>query len=370
MKTLLNILLLSFFIGCVSEKSEFIEWKKQSDETLANNFKIDTASFYSHPLLIDTIYRSMQGPYVSQKIQISSQDDDLVYIVGYQSEVLDAVEDTLLPSKFMCHNNLNYLQKQELPWKLKTSGANSRIFTLSEGQTDLSFPKGYGIPVKANHPFEMVSQVLNHLEEDINLKAKHKVSLAYAKESKKDPIIPLYQQSVFVTQQIEGPKGIHGLPLSCVDHIHKQENISNQEEVHDCSIIYEKGEYNPYQDQYGRKFSGHWKLPIGKQELRTDVTKMLDLNEDSRIHMIGVHLHPFAEKLALWDITTDSLLYKSTVIKDTANFSFEKISYFKDEKGIPVYKEHNYELRSTYNCSDSSAVHTAMAVMYLYLVDH
>lgn len=370
MKKLKTLIVLISVVACNNEKAEFQSWKKENVKEIASTSFIDTAIFYSSPLLIDTIYRSMQGPYVSQKIQISPTEEELVYIVGYKSEVIDANSDTLLPAKYMCHNNLNYLQKEKLPWKLKTSGANSRIFTLSEGQIDLKFPKGFGIPVKANQPFEMVSQVLNHQEPNINLKAKHKVSLSYLRESKEQKITPLYQQSVFITQQVQGPKGLHGLPLSCVEHIHNEENVTEKDEIHDCSIQYEEGQYDPYQDQYGRKFTGHWSLPMGLQELKTDVSRMLDLTKDTKIHMIGVHLHPFAEGLELWDITADQMLYAAEIDKDTSNFSFDRINYYSNFEGISVFKNHQYELRSRYNCTDSSAVHTAMAVMYLYLADN
>lgn len=110
-------------------------------------------------------------------------------------------------------------------------------------------------------------------------------------------------------------------------------------------------------------------MPYGKEQLTTDVTQMLDLNEDSRIHMIGLHLHPFAEGLELWDKTTDSLLYAAVLKNKADGFGFDSISYYSSKKGIPVYQDHRYELKSTYNCTDSIEKHTAMAVMYLYLAD-
>ena len=366
MKPLLYFCFL-LFIACEGQKMEFADWKMQHAEKVRETYQTDTATFFSPSLAIDTIYRSMQGPYQTQKLQLS-EGNEVVYIVGYRNQVLEAESDTVLPSRFMCHNNLNYAEKEKLPWKLKTSGANSRIFTLSEGQTDLRFPAGFGIPIPANTKLEMVSQVLNHHQKEIDIRAKHQVEMIYAVEGEKKTINPLYQQSVFITKQVGGPEGVYGLPLSCVDHIH-EENVSKKENIHDCSIEYEEGQHNPYRDKYGREYTGHWELPLGEESLRTDVTKMLDLEEDTKIHFIGVHLHPFAEKLSLWDTTEDKLLYESTVEKDSANFSFNKIHYYSDQKGIAVYKDHHYELRSTYHCTDSSAVHTAMAVMYLYLAD-
>lgn len=369
MKGLLNILIISILLfSCQSKKVDYSEWKKEN-LLKSKSTKADTAIFYSSALLIDTIYRSMQGPYVSERIQIEKNNEEIVYIIGYSSQVVDAKSNQALPPRYMCHNNLNYAEVEDLPWNLKTSGSNSRIFTLSEGQTQLNLPNGFGIPIKANQPFEMVSQVLNHNEENLHLKSRHKVEIIYKGETEGESITPLYQQSVFVTQQLEGPEGAYGLPLSCSNHVYSKNDVSKKATIHDCSIVYEKGEYNPYSDKYGIKYTGHWTLPNGKQELKTDVTRMLDLSEDSRIHMIGVHLHPFAEKLSFWDTTSDSLLYETNIQKDSSNFSFDNIAFFQSTQGIPVYVDHRYELRSTYHCTDSSTEHTAMAVMYLYLED-
>jgi len=73
--------------------------------------------------------------------------------------------------------------------------------------------------------------------------------------------------------------------------------------------------------------------------------------------------------LELWDKTIDSLLYAGEIKSKVDGFGFDSISYYSSKEGIPVYQDHRYELKSTYNCTDSTEKHTAMAVMYLYLAD-
>lgn len=361
-----------FLFACGTDtKPEFIDWYEQNSTPQSGIAKEHQVSFYSSPLKIDTIYRSMQGPYEIKKVNIDTKSDELIWITSYRSKV-EKVEPGTNPlsDQFMCHNNLNYSAQEEIPWKIKTSGADSRIFTLSEGQTELIFPEGFGIPVPADLSLEMVSQVLNHKEKNIDINSRHHVTFSYIKDSElNSPLKPLYQQSVFVTKQIAGPAGDYGLPKLCREHHLDSLKIKGKTPKHDCSVDISREDYNPYRDKQGRKYTGHWTLPYGKEELTTDVTQMLDLKEDSRIHMIGLHLHPFAEGLELWDKTTDSLLYAGAIKSKADGFGFDSISYYSSREGIPVYQDHRYELKSIYNCTDSSEKHTAMAVMYLYLAD-
>ncbi len=370
LKHILPYSLLLILFACQNPKTEFSEWYAGKQSTSGESVnKIHYLNYYSQELFIDTIYRSMQGPYEIKKVSINEKGEDIVWITSYASKLVNSRTKAYVEDRFMCHNNFNYKDTSSIPWKLKTSGGNSRIFTLSEGQTKIELPEGFGIPVPANQNFEMVSQVLNHLEKDIDLKLNHEVEIGYIKESeRRNKITPLYQQSIFVTKQIAGPKGRYGLPKLCISHHLDSNALDGDHPNHDCSTVFNSKKYNPYEDSEGRKYTGHWSIPYGKETLFTDVTPMLDLSENTKIHFIGVHLHPFATALELWDTTLDSLLYASKIVPQS-KFGFKEIGYYSSEEGIPVYTAHQYELRSTYNNVDSLDNQTAMAVMYLYLED-
>ncbi len=349
--------------GCKKAKPEYSVWIK-NHKINASDSSFYAKQYESVALPIDTIYRSMQGPYEIKHISLDEKQP-VVWISGYSVKLIDANSKSVISPEFMCHNNLNYYQEDLIPWKIKTSGANDRIFTLSEGQTDLSFPEGFGIPVLGKQKFEMVSQVLNHNYDTIDVSIQHVAQL----EISRVPLIPLYQQSVFVTKQISGSKGDYGTSLLCIPYHLDSSRLDGQQPNHTCEVDYSESNYDPYQDKYGRKYTGHWKIPYGEETLTTDVTQMLDLQEDTRIHMISVHLHPFGEKLELWDKTENKLLYSAHVEPKDSLLGFKKINFYSNKEGIPVFKDHQYILSSTYNCTDSIEEHTAMAVMYLYLRD-
>ena len=356
--------------ACSETNQDFTSWYKRnaSPKKVSLNGP-SSRDIYSSDLLIDKIYRSMEGPYQTQTVKIDGKSEELLWIVGYQSEVLQAESGVALGSSFMCHNNLNYASPEQLPWKLNTTGGNHRIFTLTQGQTKLRFPDGFGIPMPAGQPLEVVSQVLNHNRPELFINTKQHAQILYHQDvGPPDSMKALYQQSVFVTKQLSGDDGGYGMPQKCLPYQLHPDSSSTVEADLDHSLEYDKDEkYNPYEDQYGRKYTGHWVLPNEPETLSTDVSRMLDLEKDSRIHLISVHLHPFAEALELWDKTTDSLLYQASFTKDSLNFGFEQIDYYRSESGIPVYQDHAYELISAYHCTDTTDQHTAMAVMYLYL---
>jgi len=363
------LLLISF--GCSNTPAEsFSAWYQKLERSAsAAASEVQTMNIRSASLSIDTIYRSMQGPYETQLVQFN-EDEELLWLTGYKAQVMDAQSGERLSDGFMCHNNLNIAQKEELPWRVKTLGTSTRLFTLTEGQTEVKLPEGFGVPIPANAEMNAISQVLNHNQPKINLEAVHNIELQYLKESElAEPLIPLYQQAVFVTKQVSGPAGEQGQPPVCGVEEPDSSSILGKRPKHVCAIEYSKEEYNPYHDRQGRSFTGHWKIPNGMEVLETDVTRMLNLPYNTTVHYIGVHMHPFAKSLELWDVTADTMLFKAHVKGYEQGIGIEEIDHYSSQQGFEVFADHHYKLRSVYDCTDSLEHHTAMATMFLYLRD-
>jgi hypothetical protein len=106
----------------------------------------------------------------------------------------------------------------------------------------------------------------------------------------------------------------------------------------------------------------------GREENRTLVTKILELPYDTTIHYIAVHLHPFAESLELRDLTTGQSVFKSSTRPFPDRIGLAHVDSFSSVEGIPIYKDHEYELVSVYqNITDQDQ--DSMAVMNLYMLD-
>ena len=121
-------------------------------------------------------------------------------------------------------------------------------------------------------------------------------------------------------------------------------------------------------DQHGQRFTGHWVVKPGKEENRTLVTHFLNLQFDTTIHYIASHLHPFAESLTLIDRTTGETVFRSNVEAAPDKIGIKRLDYFSSPNGIPIYKDHEYEIVSVYN-NTSGEDQDSMAVMFMYLHD-
>ena len=368
-----HLIILPFLFACENKLPQEINFKAWFSKNYSSSKITHIQSISqkviieSRELKIDTIYRSMQGPYDVKTVSFNEERNELLWLTGYSSEIINAEDEQILSDDFMCHNNLEITDKNSFPWKLKTIGTNIRLFTLTEGQTKVQMPVGYGIPFPASEKASLFSQVLNHNVKNPHMIVKHRVNIEYTRQSDHTtPLVPLYQQAVFITKQISGPPGNYGEVSTNTESL-KDANIRYKSCDTNCEIRLEKNAFNPYADNFGRTYSGHWEIPLGKEILKTDVTEMLNLWHDTRVHFIGVHVHPFAVSLELRDITADTSVFKAYVKNFSNKIGIEKIDNYSSEVGIALFKSHRYELISEYNCNDSTANHTAMATMFLYL---
>ena len=97
---------------------------------------------------------------------------------------------------------------------------------------------------------------------------------------------------------------------------------------------------------------------------------MLDLKKNTKIHTISMHVHPHAHSLELIDKTTNTSLYRGMV--HYANQDLRRIislDYYISKEGIEIFKDHEYQLVSTYiNPKEETGI-TAMATLFLYLAE-
>ncbi len=321
--------------------------------------EVRTYNFLSEIYTIDKIYKSMQGPQSVRKIYLTNplDDEELLWVVGYKAVMVK--EDGVTPAsqEFMCHSNFNWDSKKHkklFDWKKSVS---NRLFTLSQGQFDIQFPKNFGIPVSSTESFQLSTQVLNLNQQDEINKVRHKVTISYIKDSDlTEPMKALFMKGANGMVLLEGEDGYY--------NIKKADGNMHGE---GCMIGDLAGKRS-IDDKFGRKFAGHWVVPPGKQINKTLVTKWMKLPYDTTVHYIAVHLHPFAEELELKDLTDNVTIFKSNVDASNGRIGIDRVDYFSSEEGVQLYKDHEYELISTYN-NTSGEDQDSMAVMYLYVHD-
>lgn len=309
---------------------------------------------------IDRIYPSMTGPWSQVSLTLlENSKPELVWITGAEAEMLDAAGKSRMPEELMCHANLD-LNSEDYREQMGTSKLlDGRLFTLSQGQLKTSFPPGTGIPVRSDMPLELVTQVLNLNIKNPNLDVRHHVTIHFVRDADvKGPMVPLYESGVSGQVSLEG----ESLAYDILDH-------GGGMQVSGMCIPGQKAmDWDEQEDRWGRRFTGHWVVPPGRQKNVTRCTSIMNVPCDTRLHAIAVHLHPFAESLELRDVTEQRTIFKSDAVNFRDRIGLESIASFASAEGVPFYMNHEYELISSYNNTSQQRV-DSMAVMYLYLHD-
>lgn len=310
---------------------------------------------------VDRIYRSMTGPWTTTKLRlVDGPQPELLWITGCRVEMVDEQASRRMPDQFMCHVNLDLDMERHQQLFGTQEYRDSRLFTLSQGQLEVHFPEGFGVPVRSDEELSMNTQVLNLNWPDQTFLVRHHVTVDFVRDSDlARPFQPLMECGVVGLVSLEGREVAYDANELLLPH----------GKCPSCCVPGTKAvEWAEGLDRFARRFSNHWVVPPGRHEYRTRATSTLNLTSDTTIHFIAVHVHPFAESLELRDLTTGELIFKSLARPLIEGVGLEHVDFLSSPEGIPVQQGHEYELLTTYN-NTSNQDQDSMAVMYTYVVD-
>lgn len=324
--------------------------------------KVYTKTILSKPYKIDKMYSSMRGPYgFDDVVLLDSDKPELLWIVGYKTTVVDAKSSDTMSQEFMCHANLDFDAKDYYGRFPTAPPVSGRVFTLSQGQQDIHFPEGMGIPVTSELPISLATQVLNlNLEDPKGLEVRHKVDIFFVRDAEVTAeMVPLFQGAA---------EGFKALGEARHYGFTEEEVDSMEAQGAGCSVGAPAVAGDADDDTLGQQFTAHWLVPPGPEVNVTNVTRFLNLPYDTTAHYIAVHLHPFAERLVLKDLTANKILFEAKVVPTPDKVGIVSIDHFESVEGMPLYKSHQYELTSYYNNTSGKDV-DSMAVLYIYMRD-
>jgi hypothetical protein len=316
---------------------------------------------------IDRKYRSMEGPSSLQKVVIGgSKTAELLWITGIRTEMV--AEDGTTPQlpELMCHVNVDLdTNAHQALFNLPRPTA-ARLMTLSQGMLSAKLPVGYGFPIASNEPLLLFTQVLNHnIEHPNNLKVRHRVTFEYLRDADlARPMKPLFNLGASGMVQLNDALALTSMMGSA----------PAGEQHHGASCLI--GQRAPqaaatsadYTDPSGRKMTGHWIVPPGRQVNASDITWFLNLPYNTRLHYAAAHLHPFAESLSVRDVTTGAIIVQARATNPGKGIGLAHVETFTSLEGVPLYADHKYELQSVYN-NTSGANADSMASVFLGLDD-
>ncbi len=317
-----------------------------------------THTVWSDVYSIDRKYRSMMGPSSGQDVRLLDvEPPELLWITGYQAEMVGADGESPMAPEFMCHSNLDIDVEAHEALLGDNSAFSMRLFTLSQGQLSARFPAGFGIPILSSETLDLTTQVLNLNLEGETVDVRHRVSIEFVRDrDAKGRMKALFPIAGYGLTLLEGDDAYFGVSKP-------------DEEVHGPGCLAgDSASEGDYEDGLGRKFSGHWVVPPGREVNRTLVTRLMRVPYDTTIHYIAVHLHPFAESLELRDLTAGKTLFKSEAKNLEGRIGLAHVDYLESASGIEVFADHEYEMVSVYNNTTGEDT-DSMAVMYMYLWD-
>lgn len=307
---------------------------------------------------VDREYRSMTGPWSTINLEIlPDEEPQLVWIVGYRAEMVGP-DGEVMPQSYMCHSNLDRDPTAHREIFGSDLRLTSRLFTLSQGQLEIDFPNGFGLPLFSSEEVELTTQVLDLNYAGGEAQVRHRVTLRFFRDRdlERSPK-PLFAKGVYGLELLEGHDGYFGLQDGAKESKHGPGCLPGHNAAKDV-----------YEDGLGRTFTGHWVVAPGRERNHTLVTRILNLPFDTRIHYIAVHLHPFAESVELFDLTAGETVFRSETRPPLEGIGLAHVDSFSSAEGLPVYKSHEYELVSVYN-NTSGVPQDSMAVMSLYMAD-
>jgi hypothetical protein len=316
---------------------------------------IHQRTIVSQPFLVDRIIPSMQGPFHTTDFKIygpNRENGQLAWLTSIQLEVLDAHTSRQLSEEFLCHANINsHLPKagsENFPEDFYRSEQQKemRILDLVQGHVGIQFPKGFGVPIMTGTAFNFGSMVVNNNPLAEPKQVVIRASIHYVMDSEAAFMKPLKREAIAIKVPVEKTqKDSEQLPLVQPSKDH-------------CDLPFFVDRDEPY----------HWLVPPGKHVYRRTFAADSKFLYDTTVHYIAVHLHSYAISLELWDRTLNQRVFMSQAKNYSDRIGISHLQHYSSEEGIPVYRDHEYELVSVYHNPTESPV-DAMAIMYLYYWD-
>jgi hypothetical protein len=340
-----------------------LAWPAIYSLTRSDPTKKADLTLLSDPYRLDKIYRSMEGPMsVASGIRLASEERAPVqWVTGLETQVVDATKQTPISQEFFCHSNLTFAEHSKTPSEINQQFGGKthldwRLFTLVPGRLSLELPQGFGVPVPSDTPLDYVTMSLNLNErnEVVNVRMRTKVHAISAGQPGA-PTKALFRRALYVLQ----PRGDDaGMGPACM----------STGEQHVGAGCGEVSKVNLPGKKPSEGLMNHWIVPPGHHIFKTEVTPQLNLPFDTTVHYATIHVHPFARWMELHDLTTGITVFRLQSLDWSDRVGVAHVDEFKSIEGIPISRDHRYELTADYDNTSGSKT-DAMAILYLYLLE-
>ena len=289
-------------------------------------------------------------------VDTADSEPELYWFRGIKLQVLDENAKPLPTGEFICHLNIDVDQVARFATfpELERTG-NSRIITLTQGQTEFHFPEPYAIPVATDEEWTFTFQAANRTTTEHRV-LKHRCTLIFSKDSElPKPLKALHWYNPYVAVEVDpaGERPEHHGPgcLALSKGVSAENMVANTE----------------FKDPKGRTLSGHWTVPPGLHKYQTPVVQSVEPEfgkEDRKIHAVWTHVHPACTSASLLRCNAfkQEKIFKvnvSTTYK--AGPELKHIDNILSKEGIDLPAGDNYELSAIYENPENHNIDSMVA---------
>ena len=354
----------------------------------------DAVRLISDSYQIDRLYASMQGPLSRQRdIYLGNAVKASRYwITGVKLHVVNAAATREESQDWFCHANLTLpgdgakepssttqldpvlarilaIKPDESPLeqhrRLNPDNADldHRLFTLVPGRNEIELPEGFGIPMRDVEPLELMTMALNLNTPHPNKEIRFSTDVTI---STNQTLVPVFRRALYghVTATAESTPRPDAM---CVA------SLVGEKALMGASCGPDMMDFKPARvlAEFGENQIMHWIIPPGTHFYTNDVSAQFNLPSDTTIHYATGHMHPYGQKLTLFEQQADGRdapIITITAKSRTDKLGIEEISEIKTHEGIPVHQHGKYTLVTEYDNSTGRPI-DAMSILYLYLVE-
>ena len=347
----------------------------------------------SAPYRLDRVYQSMEGPSGNQggiKLSPERGNDEVLYVTGVKSEVVDKDNKHSVSQEYFCHANLTLSQMSTDPETHNQGFARPthmdwRLATLMPGRMEMKLPEGFGVPVKNGTLLDYFSMSINQNESAPRQTVRFRSKIDYTSAA---DTRALFRRSIYVHQKFresvpdltqtvtaDAQAGVH-VGAQCGSSCGRNQlstipslAIDLSKPSHPgaaCCVV--SASMGGAARQFGEDSTIHWMVPPGEHSYTSDVSPQFELPFDTTAHYITGHLHPFGKRMRLIDKDNSCVVFEITSKDFSDKLGVQYMSEIINKPGVKLRKGGHYELVADYNNTTASPI-DAMAIMYVYLAE-
>ncbi len=228
-------------------------------------------------------------------VDTKGQQRQLYWFKGLKLEVIDEKGKVMPTAEFICHLNLDV--DKDFRNKVFFEGEpcrNNRIFTATQGETDMCFPEGFAVPAASDEFWTVYFQAANRTTDE-HRRLRHRLTMFFIKDS--ELVYPLkaldwYAPFVTVVVDRDTPEAMEA------EHEHIPHCLGSSAGV----TAPNSAPQTVFTDGFGRRVSGHWVVPPGRYTYHGPITEEREpafSSTDRRVHFAWSHVHPCCTSVSL-----------------------------------------------------------------------